>query len=154
MGLGKPGGCREDGCHGVVKEEGQDRSVTLLERFKGDAAQIRCDDAEWSFVCLMNWLPRCSPWWTLSLMDYCESKTRPRHLQPGSSPLPPSFLLNSRWCCATRSWDRPRRSSQATTARWPSSPWPRGSCGPQSSPTNRHSVTCSQALQDRRSAAP
>ena len=41
----------------------------------------------------MNWLPRCSPWWS-SRMDYCKPKTALRHLKPGSSPLPSNNLFN------------------------------------------------------------
>ena len=85
---------------------------------------------------MMKRLPRCSPWWSLSRMDYCKSTTPLRHLQPGSSPLPHSFLLNSKWCCAFAWWDQPRRSSQAKRARWHSRNWQGDSCGPQSSPTS------------------
>ena len=78
---------------------------------------------EWKLVVLANWLPRCSPWWSLSPMDYCKSTTPLYHLQPGSSTSPPSFLWNSRWCCAFGSWDQPKRSSQARKASWLSGHW-------------------------------
>jgi len=77
---------------GGAKEEGRTEVVTLLKRFQSDAARPNMI-LESSLVCLTTWLTRCSPWWSLSLMEYCESKSpRPPLLQPGSSPLPGAFL--------------------------------------------------------------
>ena len=46
-------------------------------------------------------------------MYYCKSKLpRPPLLQPGTSRLLPSFLWNSKWCCAIARWDRSSRQRQ------------------------------------------
>ena len=111
--------------------------------FWRDSRRIRWPpdiSSEWILVSLMNWLPRCLPWWSLSRMDCWKSTTPLHHLRPGSSKSQDDYHLNPRWCCAFARRDHRRRSSQAKTARWPSSPWPRGSCGPHSSPTS-HTLT-------------
>ena len=91
---------------------------------------MRC---EWSLVCLMSWLPRCSPWWSSSRMAYSKSKTPPlRHLKPGPSTSQDSSHWSSRWCCVIASWDQPRISYQARRVRWHSSGWQRVWCGPRS----------------------
>jgi len=52
-------------------------------------------------------LPRCSPWWSLSRMACCKSKT-PLRPQPGSSGSPHSCPSSSKRCCAFARWGQPR----------------------------------------------
>jgi len=123
MDLGTPGDIHYTDAIGTAMKEGETEVVTLLERFKENPEetryQMRVERGFFDELAL-----RCSPWWSLSLMAYFKSTTPLRPLQPGSSSSPPSFLWNSKWCCASARWDQPRRLSQAKTARWHSRNWP------------------------------
>ena len=102
MDLGKPGDVYKTDAIGGAKEQGKTDVVTLLERFKENPVETR--HAVRVDLGLLDELAlRCSPWWSLSLMDYSKSKkpTRPPLLQPDSSPLPPGFLWNFKWSCAS-----------------------------------------------------
>jgi len=116
MDLGKPGDVDGTDAIGVAKQNDETEVVTLLERFKSDAVQTR-HAIEWNSAGTTKLLLRCSPWWSLSRMEYCKSTTPLRHLQPGTSPLPSSSHWSSRWCCAIAWWDQARISYQARRAK-------------------------------------
>jgi len=94
--LGKPG----DGCHWDGREEWQDRSGNPAGEIQGESGGNQtCDETGYPLVRRSS-CRDVRPGWSLSRMDYCKPKTPLPLLQPGSSPLPPSFLWNSKWCCA------------------------------------------------------
>ena len=129
--LGTPGDSRTDAI-GRAKVLKKTEVVTLLERFKENPAETRqavrveigwYDDAAAEFFALAVFVSD-------ELLQVNDLTPLPHS---GSSRLLLSCPWSSKWFCVIAWWVQARTLSRAKTARRPSSPWPRASCGPLTS---------------------
>jgi len=119
MDMGTPGDDRTDAI-GAAKKNGMTEVVTLLERFKSDAAKTRhvmrlelglLDELAAEVFALVVFVSDG----ILQIKDTKTATPAARFFK-----LPEDYHLNCKWCCAFARWDQPRRSSKAKRARWPS----------------------------------
>ena len=119
MDMGTPGDDRTDAI-GAAKKNGMTEVVTLLERFKSDAAKTRhvmrlelglLDELAAEVFALVVFVSDG----ILQIKDTKTATPAARFFK-----LPEDYHLNCKWCCAFARWDQLRRSSQARRARWPS----------------------------------